>query len=153
MRPVESDAAIGAGPFTIYGVARFRGVPTTGNWPVVAGNFGGQAALSVSPTPALLAFRYTFLIADALVPGTTWHTFVAVFDGASTVIRMDNQAEKTGTTGTAAPARVEVGRNTNSSGFVQIDLPEWGAYNRALTATERAELVTALTFAHKLGTA
>jgi hypothetical protein len=87
------------------------------------------------------------------VPGTTWHTFVAVFDGASTVIRMDNQAEKTGTTGTAAPARVEVGRNTNSSGFVQIDLPEWGAYNRALTATERAELVTALTFAHKLGTA
>jgi hypothetical protein len=68
---LAANSDVGAGPFTIFGVARFRAVPTTGNWAVFAGDFGGQAALSVSPAPALVAFRDTFLIADALVPGTT----------------------------------------------------------------------------------
>ncbi|QCR43423.1 hypothetical protein C1N91_07550 [Curtobacterium sp. SGAir0471] len=69
--------------------------------------------------------------------------FVAVFNGTSSVIRMDD-AEVNGSVGTGAPGRMEIGRNTNSSGFAQVDIAEVGSFARALTAAERAELVSNL---------
>lgn len=144
MRSAVSDASIGAGALTLYGVARFRGTPSSGNWPVVANHFGGQTALSKAPGAALVAFRDSAFTAGSLVPGTDWHIFIVVFNGSSSVIRMDNVAEATGTLGTAAPALMEVGRNTNSAGFAQVDIAEFGSFGRALDATERAQLVTDL---------
>jgi hypothetical protein len=105
-----------------------------------------------TPTPALVALHDKFFTTDNLLPCTSWHAFVAMFGGASTVIRMANLAKKTGTIGTAAPARIEVGRNTNSSLIMLIDLAEWGDYNPAVTETKRAEVVIELLLAHRRGT-
>jgi hypothetical protein len=94
--------------------------------------------LAVSTAPALVARSDTVLIADALVAGTDWHAFVAVFDGTSTVVRMDALAEEAGTTGNAAPACMEGGATSSRR-------RSFKPRSRSGLATERSRQRNALT--------
>lgn len=141
-----TDAALGAGAVTAYGVARFRALPATGHiWPIVslsalgAQNYGivtqnnGKAGIYRETAVAVL---------NSPLPGTDWHVFVGVFNGATSVVRMDGTESGAVTTGTGTMGALGVGPGLSSR--PQVDVAEFGMFDRALDATERSNLVAAL---------
>lgn len=140
MQAAASDAAIGTGPVTYYAVARFRASPAAANfWNVVAGGTTDNTSILFNTAGNVTAYRGTSYSGAQHTPGTAWHVFLGVFNGSSSVLRMD-AAETTGTVGTTVPNTMVVGKATG----VPIDIAEVGAFGSALDATTRTTLVNYL---------
>lgn len=133
------------GPKTFAVVARFREDRSpAGNWPVLSLRTPGpNGALSLS-TNGQIAGYSTKTTGSTFVPGTGWHVFLMVFNGDSSVVRMD-AAETTATTGDLPTSVVVgVGPNTGSGPNVPLDVAEIMVWDQALKLSDRNAAVAAL---------
>lgn len=146
MTAAATDTAVGTGPITVYSVARFRTSPAPSNYYSLFRHSGaGQIALNMDMAGALVAYRTSsFTGASPASPGTTWHVFVAVFNGASSVLRVD-ATETTGSIGNSAPgAGLTIGNGIAAQTHSPIDVAEVGSFSAALDLTQRDTLVAYL---------
>lgn len=136
------------GPVTFAVLARYRAA-TAPNWPVLTlrTNLNGMFSLNTSGT--MTAYAGNALNAPGS-PGAGWHVFLATFNGADSVARMDG-GEATGNTGPMLDSNsIMLGTGAASGVFVQLDVAEVLVWNRALSASERAKVATDLRSAYAL---
>lgn len=137
-------------PKTIVAVARYRGQPASGsNWPIVRGlvSAGGTLFMLQRASNGSMVIGNNTALVTTLNPGTAWHVFVAVLDGANSLLRMDDNAEFTGNAGstTGTLDMLELGgRGTTTGTFSQVDIAEVFTTSHVMTAQERADTVTRL---------
>lgn len=81
--------------------------------------------------------------ASAVAPDTAWHAFIAVFNGASSVLRIDN-TEAAGNGGTENADVFALGGVVGSTWFGPIDIVEAIPFQRALSGSERATIASEL---------
>lgn len=145
-----SLGASNAQPCSIAIVGRWRGAPASGSWPIFATSTGGTGATSrVSSGAIALYAGSTFSPGHA--PGTNWHVLISVFNGASSVSRMDS-AEASGNVGSGSMGTLmRVGPGASAGAYVPLDVAEVVVWpGKALDPTERAAVHTALKGAYGL---
>lgn len=123
-------------------VGRYREQHETGNAPIGALSAAGNGSLSRIANGKLSAYGNANM-ATQLNPGSDWHVFIATFDGANSVVQMDD-AYETGNAGTTAATRTALGQGTTSTTWAPIDVAEMLVWNRGLTLDERTKVVADL---------
>ncbi|AXH44406.1 hypothetical protein PP356_gp26 [Arthrobacter phage MargaretKali] len=147
-------AANKAQPFTIALVVKNNQFVASGSGTRVfvggtklgASRVNEAGALQVSNTTGLIAYGGTLMAAagpsyGSITP-TGWHVFVASFNGAGTATRVDGYA-RTGSAGVLPRSALSVGGEANSF-YADCSISEVATWNRALTAQEITDVVTAM---------
>lgn len=137
-------------PFTLYSVCRFPvALSTVGQrWAVVAMTTGMNPSMQVYSTGRQASlYRGATLDSALVVPVGQWLIMVGVFNGASSVIRVDGN-EATGTTtldNAGVNGQFNIGQTGGTAGPPhRIDIRETGAIQGALSLSDRAALVASL---------
>lgn len=138
--PSGSGDGIGTNPFTLYGVAKFRALPSSGFAGIIGYGSGTGYQLGISNTGASTIYRGSTLTGTTVTAGT-WHVFVGVFDGASSTLRVDS-TETGGSVGTGSMSSgvVNLAPVAGGASASAVDIAEAGIFARALNSTERATL-------------
>lgn len=90
------------------------------------------------------SFASATLITTAGGVNTNWHTLIAVFNGASSVLSIDG-TEVSGATGSNTSGGTRLGRGSGSSTvFSTIDVQRVALLDHAADSTERAAILTAM---------
>jgi hypothetical protein len=113
---------------------------------IVAKITSTNTAAIMGSSPNANIGRYTttwFMSGGTLLAGTTadttgWHIFIGVFNGASSVFRVDG-TEAAGNAGANTMQQVRLFSGDNAS-FTKGSIREAALYNRALTGPERTAL-------------
>lgn len=142
MQAVTSDASIGEGAYTVYGVGRIRAYPTVANWAIVSAGTGVQGSVFVTTTRAVSGYRGSVL-PSTIDPSNQWHVFMLVCNGTSSVLCVDG-VEQSGTLGVSAPGNLTLGLDSDGGTTSRVDIFEAGLFGRALTAAERTRVVSEL---------
>lgn len=123
-------------------VGKYRGQPASGNWPIAALGNGGGGAYSRNSAGVMASYGNAALTGGGN-PGTAWHVFLATFDGAASVVRVDS-TEVIGNAGTTPGGNLNLGINTSQVPESLVDIAEVLVWNRNLTLTERQKVVSDL---------
>jgi hypothetical protein len=129
-------------PYTILVVCRVRTVTGGSSSIIMAGNGTSDRILGVSSTSTFIANDGTAL--GTRTADTGWHVLSVTFNGATSSMTVDNQADELGNAGTNNTATLL--RLAESSGgvFFPIDIAEMIIYGTPLSASDRRSTAAAL---------
>lgn len=148
-RYLEFDASndtlsrnVTAMPYTIMVVCRVRTITGGVSSIMMAGNGASDRVVGVSSGGAFIANDGAAL--GSRTADQNWHVVGITFNGATSAIQVDNQADETGNAGTNNTATLL--RLAESSGglFYPIDFAEIIIYSTPLSASERRSTAAAL---------
>ena len=98
-----------------------------------------------SPAPGALSLyaNGTVQRTGSFVPDGAWHLFLAIFDGASSAVYVDNVLAISGNPGAAGLAGLRIGNwnwDTTGGGGFEGDIAEVGGWSKAFDSTDRADI-------------
>lgn len=130
-----------AQPCTIAIVAAYGNAWTSGNNALCAGNSTAGQLYRSAATGINLNAGSAF--SASLATQTSWHIYVAVVNGASSVIAIDN-VETTGNAGATAVGGFTLGANGAGGNLAACDISEAIVFSNALSSGNRTSLYNAL---------
>lgn len=135
-------------PHTLVIVAKLQDTGVTGLRIIAGGQNGSDPAAenAVLGTSGTAPNKILYLQGGSTINGPaadqSWHVFIGVFNGASSVLAVDG-TEVTGNTGTARRDILTLGYHRTGL-WTNVAVTEVALYDKALTAGERTSTVNAL---------
>lgn len=112
---------------------------------IVDGNTSATVLIQQqSSTPQVRIYAGAPTASSADLAIGTWGVVAAVFNGASSVLRVNNNADITGDTGAQNAGAITLGSTGGNSAHSAVSLKEFVAYNAALTDAQRDLVVSYL---------
>lgn len=130
-----------ADPHTVFTVGVWRNAYSASDRVMLDGVNGWDGAFYRQSSTTV--HLYVGAVDAGLIVTTTpqsWHYYTAIFNGASSSLRVDGGTPGTGNPGTASPGGIHMARQGGGTEYSAVDVAEILIYNSALGATDRSNV-------------